>query len=132
MSKLKTGVFKTALALCIVLIMCTLLSKTIYNLMLPEVKKEVVSKGHLNIENSDGTYTLVPLNCIYFDGSDYFIFKLEENETLWGKEQIVRRIDVELLGSDYTNGAVNVNNISMVVSSTAKALYDGANVKVAQ
>ena len=222
MSRLKKNVFKTALALIIILLVLTLFSKTVYNLMLPEVKKEAMSEGSLNtsatfsfeavvgenntaamslgydqleallengdtdgtvfalegenreipvsfsvesyeyneetglydtgiaitsdepltqglplragftVQKSSGSYILVPLNCIYYDGTGYYVYRLEERETLWGKGQIVRRVDVELLGSDYVNGAVNLNDLFTVVSSTSSALYDGANVKVAQ
>ena len=222
MSKLKKGVFKAALVVIIVLLVFTLLSKTIYNLMLPEVKKETMSKGYLNIvhtysfeavtgedgravmklgyeqlnalldegeisgvvltledenkqqpvtfsaesyeynEESDcfdttviiksetdipqglplnaqlvvketsDSHVLVPLNCIYYDISGYYVFMLEETETLWGKGQVVRRVDVELLGTDYNNAAVNLNEIFTVVSSSSDSLYDGASVRVAQ
>ena len=222
MSKLKKNVFKAALILLILLLVFTVFSRTVYNLMLPEVKKESMTKGPLNTsrtysfeavvgennraamtldynrleallenESVEGTvsalegevrqipvsfsaesyaynektglydtnivitsdepvaqglpmsarltvketsdsYTLVPLNCIYFDGTSYYVFELVDTETLWGKGQVVRRVDVELIGTDYVNGAVNVNGMFTVVSSTSGALYDGANVKVAQ
>ena len=88
--------------------------------------------ARLTVKETSDSYTLVPLNCIYFDGTIYYVFELVDTETLWGKGQVVRRVDVELIGTDYVNGAVNVNGMFTVVSSTSGALYDGANVKVAQ
>ena len=132
MTKLKKNVFRIALAVLIILLVFTLFSKTVYNLMLPEVKKESASKGALKNDASGKTYTLVPLNSVFLDAEGSCVYTLEETETLWGKGYTVKRIGVEYIGCDYLYAAVEGNGISSVISSASKALYDGANVKVAK
>jgi len=126
-------ILRIAVATLFVLIACTIISSSVYRLLLPEVRVEKAFPG------ADGKTLLVPQTSVYFDYScdppQAFLYAVQESGSIWGKGYIVEKLDVTYIGEDYRYVEIamssHVRNASIALYPT-RELYRGAVVSVNQ
>lgn len=86
-----------------------------------------------SVQSGSAMQTLVPVNALFRDGESYYVYRMDTQDTFWGKTYVAHRIDIELIDSNYTQASVDgIGNELPVIYSTSKSLYDGAPVRLVQ
>ena len=82
---------------------------------------------------SSGSYDLcVPLSAVRSDNTGYFLLTVEQQNSVLGLQNIVTRVDVNILASDTDNASVRgpVDRNSRVITGSNKAVTAGDRVRV--
>lgn len=130
----KQTILHVALLIGLFLLCCTALSQTIYQKLLPAVTVVTPFRGEINGEG--GYDALVPSGCLQTDSSgEQFLYTVSEEEGLFGTKNVVRKTFVNVLAEDDEHMALEAVGGAMltacdVVTSTTRALSDGADVRV--
>ena len=127
---MKRIILRMSLFLLMVLLLCTVMSRTISRLMLPQISILQIQKDILKDSGDDTRRTLVPLSCVYADIGGEFIFVPEERATVIEKEIYVRQAYVVVTGRNNLYAAVKfVDREEMRVAAyPSKPLFNGAIV----
>ena len=130
----KRTVLHAALLIGLFLLCCTALSQTIYQKLLPAVT--VVKSFRGEIAGQGSFDALVPSGCLQVDSSgERFLYTVAEEEGLFGTKNVVRKTYVTVQAEDDEHVALETKDGALlsscqVVTSTTRALSDGADVRV--
>ncbi|MFR3791854.1 MAG: hypothetical protein ACLTWO_08080 [Blautia massiliensis (ex Durand et al. 2017)] len=130
----KRTVLHAALLIGLFLLCCTALSQTIYQKLLPAVT--VVKSFRGEIAGQGSFDALVPSGCLQVDSSgERFLYTVAEEEGLFGTKNVVRKTYVTVQAEDDEHVDLETKDGALlsscqVVTSTTRALSDGADVRV--
>ena len=77
----------------------------------------------------------LPLTALYENDSDYFVYVVEEEDSVLGNVQTVRQVPVEVEEKNETTVALKsgtLTNEQKIVVSTDKAIQGGSRVRLAK
>lgn len=111
----------------IVMLFFTFFSKTMYNYRLPTVTLALPMTGKL--ESEEVYDAIIPLEALHKDKKGYYVFTIQEKESVLGSNYLAVRTSVDLLESDDTHVAViGVYSDMPVVVSSTKEFGEGDRV----
>lgn len=134
MERRKRTVLHAALLIGLFLLCCTVLSQTIYQKLLPAVT--VVRSFRGEIAGQGSFDALVPSSCLQVDSSgERFLYTVSEEEGLFGTKTVIRKTYVTVQAEDDEHVALETRDGALlsacqIVTSTTRALSDGADVRV--
>lgn len=75
----------------------------------------------------------LPLSCIREEKNQYFVYMVEEEDSILGKQKIAKKIYVDILEKDSTNAALEEGSLpenALIISESNKILEDGSRIKL--
>ena len=87
----------------------------------------------MRIEKASKKYdTCVPLNVLHSDGEKYYVYVINEKETILGTETAVDKVQVEILDKNNELAAIDgyFSWDQQFVLSSSKSLRDGDRIRV--
>lgn len=99
------------------------------------VRNETWESGPVNVQVllwEEQYPTCVPVTALRQDSRGYYVFVLEQKANLWGVEQTVSRVDVQVVRLDAAYAAVSgsLNKGAQVILNSSKPLTEGSRVRV--
>jgi len=118
---------RVMLTFIIVMLFFTFFSKTMYNYRLPTVTLALPMQGRLETEEMYDA--IIPLEALHRDKKGYYVFTVQEKESVLGSNYLLERTSVDLLASDDTHVAViGVYSDMPVVVGSTKEIAEGDRV----
>ena len=92
----------------------------------------VGSTVSVTVDHQSAAYAYcIPLQALRQDGNyQYFVYVVDEEDTVLGKELVARRLSVNVLDKDEGHAAVAESVASDVIVSSNKVITDGSRVKI--
>lgn len=124
----KRKVWKLTVCVSIILLICTIISSWIYDIMLPQVVVFYPFSGRLSGTQKGEYKYLIPVSDVYTDLEGSYIFRIKENEDSFS----VERCNVKILASDNLYAAIYgyLDEDDCIAVYPSRKLVDGENVKV--
>ena len=100
---------------------------------IPAKVKNLGSIATMRIEKASKKYdTCVPLNVLHSDGEKYYVYVINEKETILGTETAVDKVQVEILDKNNELAAIDgyFSWDQQFVLSSSKSLRDGDRIRV--
>lgn len=118
---------RVMLTFIIVMLFFTFFLKTMYNYRLPTVTLALPMQGRLETEEMYDA--IIPLEALHQDKKGYYVFTVQEKESVLGSNYLLERTSVDLLASDDTHVAViGVYSDMPVVVGSTKEIAEGDRV----
>lgn len=95
---------------------------------------EIGSKAKMTAEKRSGTYALcIPVQALGEDNKGSFVYVLEEQETVLGRELTVQQVDVEVADKNDTYAALKEGSLGegqQIVVSSDRSISGGSRVRL--
>ena len=130
MQEEKRKVWKLTVSVCMILLLCTILSGWINELMLPQVVIFYPFSGKLSGTEEDTYKCLIPVSGVYTDSEGSYVFRIKEDKDGFK----VERCSVKILASDNLYAAVYgyLHKEDGIAVYPSRELMDGESVKVGE
>lgn len=103
-------------------------------IQLPENALEMGVGATMKVNKKSEPYaTCIPLSALYKEDNQYYVFVMEEQETILGTEQTVRRVDVTVQDKNAEYAAVAAGSITAdqeIITDSEKTLEAGDRVRL--
>lgn len=101
---------------------------------LPEGTLEIGTSAELSCTKTSETYEqCVPLQALYAEKNKYFVYVLQETQSVLGNELTARRVDVTVLDKNETMAALSLGSLSgdqQIIVSSDKYIEAGSRVRL--
>lgn len=100
---------------------------------LPEGVLEAGMSAEIEINPKSKNYSsMIPIQALYEDQSGYYVWILQEEQGVMGKQLVVKRFGIEVLDKNSANAALAdgmLTNDQEIVSSSSRMIEDGSRVR---
>lgn len=101
---------------------------------LPEDTLEIGTSAELRCVKTSETYEIcIPIQALHMENNRYFVYVLQETQSVLGNELTVRRVDVTVLDKNETTAALSLGSISsdqQIAVSSDKYIEAGSRVRL--
>lgn len=130
---------KILVAFFILVLFLTFFSKTFYNAHLRTVMVALPMTGQLDHseESDSGQYEeaeiyggIIPSSALHKDKNGYYVWSIQEEESVLGNYYAVKRVSVDFIDADDTHSAViGLTENMVVIISDSEGLIEGERVR---